>query len=419
MQHFVKEGRTPMLYLDITQTLRSGLKTGIQRVSRKIAEEALKANESSNLNCKVVFSVDGGGSFLIISNLSILDSLDKNRLFRIKSFLTKITRHVNLFDWFGLQGRHSTWLDAFNYHSSNLILKWQLKKIIFDRIQGFSSDDIVLCGDAFWNSNNDANRLVNVTNSGAKLAIIVHDIFPISNPLWFEKRSINLFTRNFERVVSSAQAIYCVSEFTLNQLEVFFPENRIRAFQTRTSFELGSDFIELSEESLQKIPNEIIMVGTIEPRKNYQDILHWFERYGENFHLTVIGKPGWKSNEIMKQLNFLNDRHSNFRYIERCNDTELRSLLQQSHIGVCSSFAEGFGLPLREFRFFGINVVATAIPTFISLQSDSHISYYKTGDIESLNEEILKASSKPTVRNTKIRTWSKSFNDLYALAQSK
>ena len=419
MQHFVTGRKSPMLYLDITQTLRSGLNTGIQRVSRKIAEEVLRAKESSNLNSEIVFSVDGGKSFLILDNLSILDSLKKNRLFKLKSFLTKKIRYINPLKWFGFKKKHSKLFDLFNYHSSNLILRWQLRSLTFNEIQSLTPRDIVLCGDAFWNSDYDANRLINVTKSGAKLALIVHDVFPASHPLWFERRSVSLFTRNFEKVLSRTQDVYCVSEFTLSQLDVFYPRDRIGEFQTRTTFDLGSDFIDLPEESVPKIPNEIIMVGTIEPRKNYRDILLWFEKYGENFQLTIVGKPGWKSKETIRQLKFLDVNHSNFRYIDRCSDSELRKLLQQSCIGVCSSFAEGFGLPLREFRYFGINVVATEIPTFIILQSDSHISYYKIGDIESLNDEILKASIKPAIKNTKLGTWSKSFNDLCALAQIK
>ena len=420
MRHVVRKTTMPMLYLDITQTLRSGLNTGIQRVAKKIAEEVLRAKESSNLNFEVVFSINGGKSFLIMSELSILDSLKKSRLLKLKLFLTEIIRLNIPFEWYESKKKNSKILDLLYYHSSNLILIWQLKKYTFEKIQGLTSNDVFLCGDAFWNTDNDANRLVNVAKSGAKLALIVHDIFPISHPSWFEKRSIDLFTRNFERVLSSAQDIYCVSEFTLSQLDIFFPKNRIRELQTRTFFELGSDFIELDldEEPLPKIPNKIIMVGTIEPRKNYRDILLWFEKYGDNFQLTIVGKSGWRSTEVMKQIKFLNNFNSNFKYIERCSDAELRYLLLRSNIGVCSSIAEGYGLPLREFRFFGINVVATEIPTFISLQSDSNISYYKIGNVESLNEAIMKASINPTMRNDKLYTWNKSFNDLCALMKS-
>jgi glycosyltransferase involved in cell wall biosynthesis len=140
---------------------------------------------------------------------------------------------------------------------------------------------------------------------------------------------------------------------------------------------------------------KLLMVGTIEPRKNYEQVLEWFQKTKLRVHLDIVGRQGWKCEEVKRAiLSFENTKHKSITWHKNLSDNELEGLYRLADIGVCASKVEGFGIPLRDFLARNLNVVASDIPPFQELlQPSNRIHYFELGDAGSLENAIQKSLS--------------------------
>ena len=141
-------------------------------------------------------------------------------------------------------------------------------------------------------------------------------------------------------------------------------------------------------------PNqEILMIGTLEPRKNYIEVLNWFERNHLGRELTIIGRDGWKSRSVKLTLFRLRRNGVKVKWLKRASDRDLQKALKRAHIGICASLDEGYGLPLREFLSLGIPVVASDIAIFHET-GDENIAFFRLGDLGSLERAVARTLAR-------------------------
>lgn len=150
-------------------------------------------------------------------------------------------------------------------------------------------------------------------------------------------------------------------------------------------FDLAPTVNKYQAVSLTKL--KIVMLGTVEPRKNYQGALALFKglqkQLGEQIELHIVGRMGW-GGDAQALINAAGVYCHGY-----LSASEIKSLVETSTFYLSSSHDEGLGLPLLELQYSGIAVVASDIPVFKEVLSNSGL-LIDINDIESSVAAILK-----------------------------
>ncbi len=105
------------------------------------------------------------------------------------------------------------------------------------------------------------------------------------------------------------------------------------------------------------VPREyLLMVGTIEPRKNHAGVLRAIERHPDGLPLVIVGREGWASADVIEGIRALAAAERVF-WLDDFGDHELPGLYAASRGVIYPSWTEGFGLPVLEAMAAGRPVV--------------------------------------------------------------
>ena len=105
----------------------------------------------------------------------------------------------------------------------------------------------------------------------------------------------------------------------------------------------------------------ILLVGTVEPRKNYDRVLDAFEyllreESGERPDMAIVGRPGWMSDSVISRMVAL-ERSGRFRWVRDADDAAVASLYRRATVFSYLSLYEGFGYPPFEAALAGVPMV--------------------------------------------------------------
>ena len=144
----------------------------------------------------------------------------------------------------------------------------------------------------------------------------------------------------------------------------------------------------------------LLSVGTLEPRKGYPIALDAFEKLwaaGREISYVIVGKGGWNTSALRARIR----RHPQFgrrlHWLDKAGDADLQALYAHARASVNASLAEGFGLPLVESALHGLPVIASDIGVFREVAGDG-ARYFDLLDSASLAQAIdaeLSASKTP------------------------
>lgn len=105
-----------------------------------------------------------------------------------------------------------------------------------------------------------------------------------------------------------------------------------------------------------------LAVGSLEPRKNYENLLTALELYAQEsaapLPLWIAGGSGWKSAALKRRMGEMEARGL-VRYLGYVNDDTLCGLLAGAHALIFPSWYEGFGLPVIESLASGCPVICS------------------------------------------------------------
>jgi glycosyltransferase involved in cell wall biosynthesis len=130
-----------------------------------------------------------------------------------------------------------------------------------------------------------------------------------------------------------------------------------------------------SRKTALAAPPYFVVCGTIEPRKNHLMLLHvWRElvrRDGASApKLVIVGTRGWKFEPVVDLLERSSGLAEHVVEVAGLSTPAMKHLLDGARALLMPSFAEGYGLPVREALAAGIPVIASDIPAFRSIGSD-------------------------------------------------
>jgi hypothetical protein len=239
------------------------------------------------------------------------------------------------------------------------------------------------------------------------LVVRYHDAIPMLMPHTIENNSFHQASHYhaLRRNVLDGAWFACVSESTRRDLLSIFPQAEARAV-TIPNMVSAQFFAEESSAArvvdvlmtrgnrriekrasgtgvraagqaaprLDAPPQYLLMVSTLEPRKNHLTLLAAWEQLRSaghpNLHLVLVGTPGWNNREIVARLLPWVERGW-VHVLHEVPASELRLLYRHALVTVCPSFGEGFDFSGVEAMRCGGIVAASDIPVHREIYDDA------------------------------------------------
>ncbi|NNE96067.1 MAG: glycosyltransferase family 4 protein [Acidimicrobiales bacterium] len=226
--------------------------------------------------------------------------------------------------------------------------------------------DVFLDIEAAWlNPWSRRDLLPHLHRFAVATAAIIHDVAPITNPKWFEPASTFRFERYLKAHLVHRSHFFCISQHTRSQLH-----------QVAADFghpDPSTSVLPMGALKAHTIPSGddngsapmLLMVGTLEPRKNHSFAIDLFDRLdaeGIDVELQLVGSRGWKSSDLVARIT--NHRHygERLRWRSGLSDNALAELYTDAAAVLVPSLDEGFGLPVIEALAHGTPVIASDHP---------------------------------------------------------
>ena len=265
--------------------------------------------------------------------------------------------------------------------------------------------------------------------SKIKKIIFVHDVINVKSPRFFKPITFVHSSVAKWLALRSFDHILCNSVATKNDAVRLLQANPEKI--TVVPLGLSEAFQKLpSTEALHRarliVGNDdlpfVLFVGTIEPRKNLEGLLHGFKISGlaNNHRLVVVGARGWKASGVSKIVKRL-DLDETVVLSGFVSDAELSALYRSASVFCYPSFDEGFGLPVLEAMACGCPVVSSGIPALREVGGDAPI-YIDPKSTQSIASALRKVAENKRYRETMARrgidrakrfSWNKAALDVF------
>ena len=366
-QSFPEKQPIRQLFLDISATCRTNLKTGIERVVRALVMDLIKS-PPAGYRVEPIYLTNEGGNWHY-----------------------RYARHYTL----GLLGCPS--------------------ETLVDEVVEPGNRDILLGMDLSGHQllEAEASGLFNdYRNIGVAVYFLVYDLLPVLMPQFFPPGA-DVSHSNWLQTIAKFDGAICISATVADELSAWL---KIEKFEQRLPFRiswfhLGADLENsnptsgLPKNARQTLKQlaarpSFLMVGTIEPRKGYRQTLEAFTKLweqGVDINLVIVGNEGWKSlpedkrrtiPEIIKYLRNHPECNKRLFWLEGITDEYLEKVYATSACLIAASEGEGFGLPIIEAAVHHMPIIARDIAVFREVANEN--AQYFSGDSASHLAEVIK-----------------------------
>jgi len=229
----------------------------------------------------------------------------------------------------------------------------------------------------------------------AKRVAFIHDLTTILYPDHHVKSNVFLHKERFKNI-HKIDAILTNSEYTKKDIVEHLQIKPEKVFVTY----LGADekFKPLDALSVNPIIAKyriqkpyILFVGTLEPRKNVQNIIKAFNQLKKTHkiphQLVLAGQKGWKFDDIFKEIE-LSEFKSDIIHIGYADDSDVPALMSGAEVFVYPSLYEGFGLPVLEAMKCGVPVITSNISSMPEVGGDACL-YVEPESVSQLADKLL------------------------------
>jgi glycosyltransferase involved in cell wall biosynthesis len=354
--------------VDVSATCRNDLKTGIQRVVRALVWELIHT-PPPGYRIEPVYLTDEGGS------------------------------------WHYRYAR--TW--------TSRLLEIPPGWLADESVEAFA-DDVLLVADftsRFAVEAEQSGLFFRMKEAGVSIHFIVYDLLPILTPEFFPPGQFG-FTDWIRTVSRISDGALCISRSVAEDLRIWIsnhPQGRVRTMDVDW-FHLGADIDRSAPTSglpknarrqlsvINSSPS-FLMVGTIEPRKGYLQVIEAFTKLwldGAQINLVIVGKEGWLGlpdsqrrtiPAIIERLKSHPESGRRLLWMDGASDEFLLSLYDSCTCLIAASEGEGFGLPLIEAAQHKIPIIARNISVFKEVAGE-HAFYFEGLAPENLSDAIRK-----------------------------
>ena len=254
---------------------------------------------------------------------------------------------------------------------------------------------------------------------GVNLQFLIHDLLPVTLPDMFHPYARDRFESWLRRIASIADRLICVSRSTKIELQKWLSSTQV-PYQFGQPPQLAHSSPG-ADESLSNTPSEIraglanavrerptfLMVGTIEPRKGYDQALEALELLWSasvDVNLVIVGHFGWLMESFVAKVAKHQERERRLFWIDDADDKELHAIYQSSTALLAASWGEGYGLPLVEAARRGLPVIARDLPVFQEVMQQQ-ATYFHAPSAADLADALRKWLTFPQRPNPATAHW--------------
>lgn len=257
----------------------------------------------------------------------------------------------------------------------------------------------------------------------SKVVATVFDMTPLVYPQFHQEKTVQLDKIRLNRIKEKADLVIAISENSKKDFLKFSPKSKVEVVYPGVSenFRIPKDKVEI-KKVLGKYnlkPGYFLSVGTLEPRKNIENLFNAFLQSNLNEKLVLVGGDGWKNNQILNQIRKYPDKIIMLGYV---SDEDLLILYHQSPCLIYPSFYEGFGIPILEAQACGCPVITSNTSSMpeVAGKGAIFVDPYSVediirgiGEIGGMREKLIKNGFK----NASRFSWERSAKKLNLLYQ--
>lgn len=250
-----------------------------------------------------------------------------------------------------------------------------------------------------------------IPSSSLPIVTTIADLAPIQIPETFPIKWRVFLRRGLSIAVKESKRIICISRSIASEMESVWPN----ISEKITVIHLASDFRLLERESIEneERPVTLLYVGTIEPRKNLENLVNAFLKAKSSLKnteimLEIAGPYGWGVDREIFNRKGIN-------YLGKLSEEELKRAYGRADLFVYVSKYEGFGLPVLEAMSTGLPVIASKIPAIeeVAGQAAFFVDPKSVEDIRDAiislcsNRAALKELSEAALKRAECFSWKK------------
>jgi len=228
----------------------------------------------------------------------------------------------------------------------------------------FGKEDVYISMGLDWEHKDMPHYLFSQKRKiGFKVVLFCYDIIPIRLPHLCVGNVAAAFAKYFADVAWCADEIFCISDFSKNDLRQFLesigaPEPSMQV--VRLGCDLVNEVEFSSDQSIAELANipYLLFVSTIERRKNhevlYRAYLHLIDEGMTDLpKLVFVGKLGWGVQDFLADLKFDPRIAKYVQILHHVTDAQLAFLYRRAYFTLFPSLYEGWGLPVAESLSIG------------------------------------------------------------------
>lgn len=220
-------------------------------------------------------------------------------------------------------------------------------------------NDVFLIGAMGWMCRHGDRATRPIARTGAVIAPLIHDIYPIVHPEWVDAEFAAKYERWFASLLRQADLAYCVSSFTAAEVNSYCRRAQLPALPM-TVVRLGDEHaLDLGCKGVAAPPctqgrrRSLVYVSTVDPRKNHQLLVESWRllasrRPTDCPDLTWVGGGGEYAEGLWERVQDDPALRGRIAWRRDVTDIELASILDECLATIYPSRYEGWGLPVAE-----------------------------------------------------------------------
>lgn len=258
---------------------------------------------------------------------------------------------------------------------------------------------------------------------GVTIISHLYDLIPVTHPQFFYELTVTQFLSWTTAVLQYADHIICNAEATKSvladlcgQLNITPPPCSVvplgADFKPKAA---GSDTDAKDEQLLANLTKHryLLMVGTIEPRKNHALLLNAVDRLSAmGVKVVFAGRIGWNMADFEKKMAHHPKNGTDFFFANSPTDATISALYENALAVAFPTQDEGFGLPIVEAFQHGTPVLASDIPVLREV-GGALADYFDNTSVDSLisavenllADEVAYTQKRAAIAAYQPRTW--------------
>ncbi|MGY3054421.1 glycosyltransferase involved in cell wall biosynthesis [Pedobacter sp. UYEF25] len=245
-----------------------------------------------------------------------------------------------------------------------------------------------------------------INHSKIKTVVTIHDLIFLRFPKYYKFLDRKIYTFKSKYACKNADSIIAISEKTKADIIEFYG---IAADKIKVVYQTCDEIFKTksTNEALDQITHKynlptryLLIVGTIEERKNLLVLVKALSRVKEAINLVVVGKQTSYKKYVLAEIKNLN-LQSRILFLENVSFVDLPGIYQSATAFVYPSNYEGFGIPIIEALYSKLPIIA-ATGSCLEEAGGPTSLYVDPKDDKALAQAIDRVLDSPSLRNDMI-----------------